>query len=191
MVCLPGAVIDDGEVVCVFGDMWLVLVILFGGACYDMKEHRVPNWWVVSAALCGLGLCILDAPEGKEMLAVFRYMARLAMVTAVMFPLFVFRVMGAGDIKMMAVITGCLGFSAGIKAIVCGFLIGAVLALVKMLMQKNLFKRLNYLAAYIRRLFLTKEIVPYYAAERDGSQAVIPFTLCLFFGYLWYMILLF
>lgn len=180
-----------GEVVYVFADMWLVLVILFGGACYDMKEHRVPNWWVVSAVLCGLGLCILDAQEGQEMLAVFWYTARLAAVTAVMFPLFVLRVMGAGDIKMMAVITGCLGFPAGIKVIVCGFLIGAVLALVKMLIQKNLFKRLNYLAAYIRRLFLTKEIVPYYVAERDGKQAVIPFTLCLFFGYLWYMILLF
>jgi prepilin peptidase CpaA len=177
-------------VIQVFGDMWLVLVILFGGACYDMKEHRVPNWWVISAMLCGLGLCILTAAQGQELPAVLRYMARLMAVTAVLFPLFRFRVMGAGDIKMMAVITGCMGFAAGIKAIACGFLIGAVLALVKMLIQKSLFKRLAYLTAYIRRLFLTKEIVPYYVAGRDGNQAVIPFTLCLFLGYLWYMMMI-
>lgn len=167
--------------------MWLVLVILFGGACYDMKEHRVPNWWVVSAVLCGLGLCILDAAKGQEISAVLRYAVRLGAVTAALFPLFLFRVMGAGDIKMMAVMAGCLGLTVGIKAIACGFIVGAVLALVKLLIQRSLFQRLKVLTAYIRRLFLTKEIVPYYVAGRDGSQAVIPFTLCLFLGYLWYV----
>ena len=171
----------------VFADMWLVLVILFGGACYDMKEHRVPNWWVLSALLCGLGLGLLTAEKGQEASAVLRYIARLGAVVAVMFPIFILRVMGAGDIKMMAVITGCLGFPEGMKAILCGFVIGAVLALVKMLIQRTLFKRLNYLTAYFRRLFLTKEIVPYYVARRDGNQAVIPFTACLFLGYLWYL----
>lgn len=171
----------------VFADMWLVLVILFGGACYDMKEHRVPNWWVLSACACGLGLCVLTAAKGQEVWSILKYMARLGGVMVILFPLFMFRVMGAGDIKMMAVITGCLGVSSGAKVILFGFLIGAILALVKMLIQKSLFKRLNVLTAYIRRLFLTKEIVPYYVAGRDGSQAVIPFTLCLFLGYLWYM----
>ena len=174
----------------VFADMWIVLVILFGGAFYDVKEQRVPNWWVLCAVLCGLGLCVLTAKEGQELASVLKYGTRLAAVTGVMFPLFLFRVMGAGDIKMMAVITGCLGFPAGIKVILWGFLIGAVLALVKMLIHRSLLKRLNVLTAYIRRLFLTKEIVPYYVAGRDGNQAVIPFTLCLFLGYLWYMIMM-
>lgn len=168
--------------------MWLVLVILFGGACYDMKEHRVPNWWILSALLCGLGLCMLTAAEGQEVREVLKYAVRLMAVTGVMFPLFIFRVMGAGDIKMMAVITGCLGFAAGITAIVYGFIIGAFLALGKMLIQRNCFQRLKFLTAYIRRLFLTKEIVPYYVPGRDGNQAVIPFTVCLFLGYLWYMV---
>lgn len=170
-------------------DMWLVLVIVFGGACYDLKEHRIPNWWVISAVLCGLGLCILTAAEGEGLGAVLGFSLRILAVTLVLFPLFVLRVMGAGDIKMMAVIVGCLGFRAGIQAVGWGFLVGAVLALTKMLFQRTLFKRLRFLFVYIRRLFLTKEVVPYYIAGRDGNDVVIPFTVCLFVGYLWYLCL--
>lgn len=165
-----------------------MLVILFGGAWYDVKERRIPNWWSLGAVLCGLGLCILTAAQGETGWAVIGYVVRLAAVTAVMFPLYGLGMMGAGDIKMMAVMAGCLGVSAGACAIGLGFIVGAILALVKMIVQKSLRKRLAILVAYIRRLFLTKEIVPYYRAERDGTGAVIPFTLCLFVGYLWFVV---
>lgn len=167
--------------------MWLALVILFGGACYDLKEHRIPNWWVASAVLCGLGLCILTAADGKSFTAALGFFLRLAAVTMLLFPLFVLRMMGAGDIKMMAVLMGCLGLKAGAWAVGYGFLVGAVLAFIKMLLQRSLSKRLKFLIVYLRRLFLTREIVPYYVPQRDGSGPVIPFTVCLFAGYLWYI----
>lgn len=153
-----------------------------------MKERRIPNWWSLGAVLCGLGLCILTAAQGDAGREVLGYMLRMAAATAVLFPLFLLRMMGAGDIKMMAVMAGCLGVSDGACAIGLGFIVGAILALVKMTVQKSLRKRLAILVAYIRRLFLTKEIVPYYRAERDGTGAVIPFTLCLFVGYLWFVV---
>ena len=165
-----------------------MLVILLGGAWYDVRERRIPNWWSFGAVLCGLGLCILTAAQGETGREVLKYGLRLAAATAILFPLFLFRIMGAGDIKMMAVTAGCLGVSDGACAIGFGFMIGAILALVKMTVQKSLRKRLAILVAYIRRLFLTKEIVPYYRAERDGTGAVIPFTLCLFVGYLWLVV---
>lgn len=168
-------------------DSWLVLVILLGGAWYDVKERRIPNWWSLGAVLCGLGLCALAAPVGEAFKAALGYGFRILAATAVLFPFFLLRVMGAGDIKMMAVMVGCLGVPGGACAISLGFIVGAILALIKMLVQRSLRKRLIVLVAYIRRLFLTKEIVPYYQADRDGPEAVIPFTLCLFAGYLWYM----
>ncbi len=69
-----------------------------------------------------------------------------------------------------------------------GFFIGAVLAFLKMLVRRNLVQRLTYFFAYIRRLFLTKEAVPYYQASRDGKNAVIPLAVCLLGGYLWYLL---
>ncbi len=161
-------------------------MVLFGGAIYDLKEHRIPNWWFLVSLICGMVLCLLNAPGGQMVTAVLGFGGRIAVVTIVFFPLFMLHMMGAGDIKMMALVTGSLGFGDGICSILCGFVMGAVLALIKMLMQKNLQKRLIFLAVYIRRLFLTKEIVPYYQAERDGYDAVIPFTVCLFAGFMWY-----
>lgn len=153
-----------------------------------MRERRIPNWWSLGAVLCGLGLCILTAAQGDAVREALGYMLRMAAATAILFPLFLLRMMGAGDIKMMAVMAGCLGISDGARAIGFGFIVGALLALVKMIVQKSLRRRLAILAAYIRRLFLTKEIAPYYRAERDGVGAVIPFTLCLFLGYLWFVV---
>ena len=171
--------------------MWLVFVILFGGAFYDLKERRIPNRWVASAVLCGLGLVVLTASEGDSFVMIFSFFLRIGAVILVFFPFFLLRMMGAGDIKMMAVILGCLGLKAGSLAVGYGFLVGAVLALVKMLLQRNLLKRLSTLFVYLRRLFLTKEIVPYYIAQRDGGSVVIPFTACLFLGYLWFLCMTF
>lgn len=152
-----------------------------------MKERRIPNWWVASAVLCGLGLILLTASEEDSFLMILSFFLRIGAVILLFFPLFVLRMMGAGDIKMMAVILGCLGLKAGSLAVGCGFLVGAVLAFVKMLLQRSLLKRLKNLFVYLRRLFLTKEIVPYYIAQRDGGGVVIPFTACLFLGYLWFL----
>ena len=131
---------------------------------------------------------MLDAETGHAGLAVGGYLLRVSVYTAVLFPLYMLRMVGAGDIKLMTVMAGFLGWGSGLKAIVYGCVAGAFLALVKLLFQRNLRQRLNYLLAYFRRLFLTKEIVPYYRAERDGYGVVIPFAFCLFVGYAGYLL---
>lgn len=131
----------------------------------------------------GLGLLWwLDLGEG--------FLLRCLAVIALCFPLFYCRMMGAGDIKLMALICGFLGFTHGGMSILAGFLIGAVMALVKLLVQRSLFRRLYYLYAYFKRMILTKEIVAYHSSSRDGYEHTIPFALCLFLGTLlsiWFM----
>lgn len=166
-----------------------MFVVLAGGAWYDIREHRIPNWWILSGGVCGFLLCVLGASDGGGSLGVWKtavmYILRLSVTIVVLFPLFLIRVMGAGDIKMMALMVGNLGFLNGAAAIGYGFAAGAILGLVKVLLQRNLQRRLMILTAYIRRLFLTKEIVPYYQAERDRREGVIPFAVCLLLGFLW------
>ena len=61
------------------------------------------------------------------------------------------------------------------------------MSLIKMLVQRTLFRRLNYLYAYVRRLILTKEVTAYHDPSRDGYTHTIPFGLCLFLGALVYL----
>lgn len=167
----------------------LLAVVLLGGAWYDVREQRIPNWWCVCACVWGLWVTWQSASDGGHLGQTISFIARLLTVTALWFPLFHLRMIGAGDIKLMALITGYLGFKTGTCVIAYGFFIGAVLAFLKMLIYRNLYQRLRYFFAYVRRLFLTREVVPYYRASRDGKRVVIPLGLCLLGGCVWYMIL--
>lgn len=161
-----------------------MLVILTVGAFYDLKNHKIPNWWILSASMVGLLLlCWLQTETGAQGLKLCsHFLLRGIGVIALFFPLYYCRMLGAGDIKLMAVICGFLGLLQGGTVIFTGFLIGAVLALIKLLIQRSLIQRLTYLYAYFRRMFLTKEVMAYHRPDRDGYRHTIPMGLCLFLG---------
>lgn len=162
----------------------IVLVMLAGGAAYDLRDHRIPNWWVLGSAAVGLlWLTWLDSWQDGVVWQVPAWFFIRALVTILAFvPLFHARMTGAGDVKLMAAICGFMGFVDGGGSILVSFLVGALLALVKMLVQRSLFQRLGYLFAYFKRFILTKEVVPYHIPARDGYSHTIPFGLCLFLG---------
>ena len=112
------------------------------------------------------------------------FMVRIMLAAAAGFPFFLFRMVGAGDIKFMAVMAGCFGLERGFWSIAIGLCLGAVLALGRMLRDGGICRRFLYLTAYIRRLIQSKEIEAYYCPERDGYQCVIPLGACFFAGML-------
>jgi len=177
-----------GGGVSIFINSGLLLVVLAVGAWYDIREQRIPNWWCAIACVCGLFLTWQRAPAGGKAWPLALYGLRLLAVSAIWSPLFYLRMIGAGDVKLMALIAGFLGLKNGAVVILYGLFIGAVLAFLKMLVCRNLHHRLRFFFAYIRRLFLTKEPVPYYQASRDGKNAVIPMAACLLGGYGWYLL---
>lgn len=163
-----------------------MLLFLGAGAFYDVKEHRIPNWWVLIGIINGILIGILESENsvgGMVFLEVpIRFFLRFSVVTAVFFVFFVCRMIGAGDIKLAALICGYLGLKAGAAAVGSGFLIGAFWSLIKMTVKGSLLKRLSFLLAYIRRVFQTGKIAAYYNPARDGYEGVIPLGMCLFLG---------
>lgn len=156
-----------------------MLSLLGAGAFYDVREHRIPNWWVV----LGVGVGILRSIfESGSAFGGFLFLFRFMAVIVVFFVLFLCRMIGAGDIKMAALICGYLGFSMGTVAIGCGFIIGAVWSLLKMILNGSLFVRFSYLFTYIRCVIQTGKLSAYYSSKRDGYNMVIPLGLCLFLG---------
>ena len=177
-----------------------------------MRTHRIPNYYVgygaVMELLCicleqvygtGLGagpaglagmgtgacmgagpgmgagfICILAAAVGLA--------ARMALVWVLGFPLFVLGMAGAGDIKMAGLIAASLGIRDGLTAVMAGLILGAVLALAKILHQGRICQRFSYLSAYIRRMVQTRKAEKYYCPDRDGYGCVIPFGACLYAG---------
>ena len=173
-------------------------------ALMDIRYYRIPNRALAAVAAAGLAVSA-GAAEGiigniglwaagmgfwmpdtgfwaaaAEGAAVF--IMRLVLAAAAGFPFFLLRMVGAGDIKFMALVAGCFGLERGFWSVVIGLCLGAVLALGKMLREGSVCQRFLYLTAYIRRLIQRKEIEAYYCPERDGYKCVIPLGACFFAG---------
>lgn len=156
----------------------MLLAVLTGCAVSDIREHRIPNGYIGFGIAAGLALMYPDP------LAMAGFMVRMIFAYILGFPFFVLRMAGAGDIKVMGLITAFLGTQDAIPAMAAGLCLGAVLALGRMLRQGSIYQRFSYLSAYIRRLIQTKKIEAYYDPKRDGYDHVIPLGACLWAGVL-------
>ncbi|SEU02922.1 prepilin peptidase [Lacrimispora sphenoides] len=157
----------------------ILLLILGAGAFYDVREHRIPNWLVLSGIILGI---LLEIPGPENPFGGLLFLLRLVIVTGIFFLLFLCRMIGAGDIKLTALICGFLGLRTGALAVGLGFLIGAFWSFIKMAGSGSLFTRLSCLLAFIRHVFQTGKLTIYYDPVRDGYDMVIPLGLCLFLG---------
>jgi len=118
---------------------WLALApmgaLLLASVWTDVKGGKIPNQFVFS----GLGLGILFntvLPKGLGFasllpggLGLWAALAGAAIGLAVMLPLYFLRAMGAGDVKLMAMVGAFLGADDVVGAALCSFIAGGVLSL--------------------------------------------------------------
>ena len=105
-----------------------LLLLLLAGAWSDIRSRRIPNVLIFPGALVGV---LLHAVLPQEMggLGVLGSLAGLGTGLALLLPLYLLRVMGAGDVKLMAMTGAFLGAQATAGALLCVLLAGGVLAL--------------------------------------------------------------
>lgn len=178
-----------------------MFLYLAGAAIWDGKTGRIPNryllvWLFVFAGylffageLSGKAMLLsgCDPPERLVVLLRFcLFVGRILAGAIILFPLFFFRMMGAGDCKVMALLCGAMGVVRGFRIIFCGLAASAVWSFFYMVRKHMFLKRIRYFLNYMRRLPQMEEMIPYYSRERDGKEASFPLTPFLFLGYvLW------
>lgn len=99
--------------------------LLLTAAWHDIKSHRIPNLLILTGALTGL--LLRTGLEGWVGLvqAIEGFLVGLA----VLLPFHVLRMLGAGDVKLMAMVGVFLGPWGVLGALLATFLAGGVLAL--------------------------------------------------------------
>ena len=153
----------------------ILCAFLLGAGWTDLVWGKVYNLWLCLAALAGLALGGADFLTGA-----------LAMMIPA-FLLFRFRLMGAGDGKITAVIIGYLGLEEGIQAIGGGLCVGAVWSLWRLYCDGSLTVRFRYPLEYVMCMLMERRILAYdelYAA--DGHHR-IPLAACLAVGVCLYL----
>lgn len=103
-----------------------VMILLIGVATFtDLRERRIPNWLVVTGMGTGV-LFHLMAPSGQ---GVMFALSGVAVGIGVLFPLYVLRAMGAGDVKLMGMIGAFVGVSSVLGVLLATLAAGGALAL--------------------------------------------------------------
>lgn len=115
--------------------MGLLLVI----ALQDIRSHRIPNKWVLAGVVVGLALNGLLPPGlgfnrvNAGGLGWLVALQGLALGLAVLLPLYWLRTMGAGDVKLMAMVGAFVGPIDILGVLLATFIAGGIMALVLVL----------------------------------------------------------
>lgn len=159
----------------------ILTLVLVAATVFDIKEKRVPNLAIVIGYILLLCVRIGSNPPGLG-----DFIAGTAYPLGLLLILFIFGMLGAGDIKLYCLVGAVTGITEFNKVFVISMFFGAVFALFKMIVKRNLVIRMQYLAAYFTGLFRTKTITPYYVKE-EGDGNAVSFSVFILIGYLVYL----
>lgn len=146
----------------------------------DISKTRIPNLLILTGLISGVFYRVICQGERNYLLLLLG----VVIPVILFFPLFLFRAIGAGDIKLFAVTGTFFTLRENLKCIVLAILLGGIIALVKVLFCKNLRQRMKYMFTYFGNVF--KYAVagsfygfPYVDKEDDASvkKAGIKFSL--------------
>jgi prepilin peptidase CpaA len=163
----------------VTGTALLILLLLVAVRC-DFRSGRIPNRLTVTAALAGLAFSL--APGG---IGLGEAAGGMAIGFAALLPLYAFRAMGAGDVKLMAAAGSFLGTGGVFVAVLCTFALGGLLSIAcawKAGVLTRLFANLR-LFAYASAVRIAGKTAPS-ADDLALTQARAPFALAIAGGVL-------
>ena len=182
------------EIMAYAGLASLTLLLLMA-SWHDVRTHRIPNKLVLTGMILGVllnglmpaGLGINSAYAGG--LGWSTALKGLGVGLIVMLPFYLLRAMGAGDVKLMAMVGAFVGVQQVLGAIVTTFLVGGVMAICVALKTgtlKNVLQNLRFM------LFLGAiKVSAGQAPTVDGtavSSVKLPYAVAIAIGTLGYLL---
>ncbi len=148
--------------------MVLLMTLLPMAAVIDWRTLRIPNWLTFGGATLALLLSVV-APQSPHMGLSFT-LGGLGLGLALMLPLYLLRVMGAGDVKLMAMVGAYLGAYQVAWAVLFVFITGGVFALAMVALRRAWQPLLHN----FKGLFLMLRVAPGAVVRSGGVLASMP-----------------
>ncbi|WP_330414410.1 A24 family peptidase [Lachnotalea glycerini] len=158
----------------------LSLVVLIA-LIMDFATGKVSNKLIIIGLLLGFFIPYIQDKKGN----IIGFLLGAAAPVAILLLVFMIGGIGAGDIKLFAVIGGFIGVQGVLKCMITAFVIGAVISFVKILVYKNFFLCFHNIIRYLSQTYNTKKFQIY---EREKSNT-IHFTLPMFISILIYIVI--
>ena len=101
------------------------MIILFIAVWFDIKNRKIPNLLILIGLCASLGIQLIRSTNNVP-----DWFFGLLVGFGLFIPMYLMRAMGAGDVKLMALVGSFLGTSSTIGATLIVLLAGGVLAIV-------------------------------------------------------------
>ena len=144
----------------------------------DIRMKRIPNGLIGTGLLLALGFQISQ----WGILGVILFLGGLGFPILLLWGLYYFRMLGAGDLKLFAVLGAFLGLEDMLICMAAAFLTGGIMAFGLMIFRGNLMSRFRYFWNYAATYYRNRQWKPYrQAGQEDGEFC---FTIPIFFSVL-------
>lgn len=144
----------------------LALWVAVGAVGMDLQSQQIDNVWILIAAILGFGYQVFH-PGGRGVLA---YVLGCGIPLLILWIFFRFRMLGAGDIKLLSVLGGIMGREAILACMFWSLLFGAVFSVAILSTCGSWLSRLNYFTDYVRKYLMTGTREPYRVSRGEAEH---------------------
>lgn len=167
--------------------MAVLLAALVAASVIDIKTYRIPNWLTLSGIVFALAYSAILATPGRGILWAAQGMVIGFLMTV---PFYVLRVMGAGDVKLMAMIGAFIGAPLVVYAGLYAFCIGGVAAILFALRRRAMIRMLKNIKdiGQLGVLSVAAGMMPNVQVPQQASIGRLPFGVSISIGTVGYLI---
>ncbi|WP_148411982.1 A24 family peptidase [Murimonas intestini] len=143
-----------------------LLFVACSAVISDVSKGKIYNELILTGFFLGAVCQVMD----QGVCGILWFLGGLTAPVVLMWPLYYFRMIGAGDIKLFCSLGSILGIQGIFWCMFYSLLIGGGMAAVMVIKRGNLLKRLGYLKCYLERMADRHGWEPYRKKEdRDGE----------------------
>lgn len=158
------------------GQFIILGVFLLIVAYYDIRFHRIPNWLNVSGVLIGIIYNVLS----HQIDGLLQSIGGLLVGGIIMLILYIFKALGAGDVKLFAAIGAITGILFTLYTMMYTIIFAGVFAIIILLFTKTFFVNITLAIMHIFEAIRKSSLTPLDDFKKNISNrfpfiyAVIP-----------------
>ncbi|GAB2536029.1 A24 family peptidase [Gracilibacillus alcaliphilus] len=138
------------------GHFIILIIFLLVVAYYDIRKHRIPNWLNVVGTLAGILYHLFVYQIDGLLQSVFG----LLVGGGIMLVLYIFKAIGAGDVKLFAAIGAITGVLYTLYAIMYSIIFAGIIGIIILLFTKTIFINMLLAVVHIKESMQKRSLTP-------------------------------